>query len=233
MARTTPVRNSRHTDRGTDRDKDTDNWGMDTASVGWRCLDAVALRGHALGVADVVDVAGRCRRLRRHCWRRPRCLPAGPPPHRSRHRHRPRRSPLRSRPPRRRPSAVPTTALPTALCDAAAPGAAPPVCCQAYCRHATSSCWNASKFLPWPGRAMTDGPAGGGTAHAVATRAIPGTRRTATRCMRRFLAAIVGWRSLAASCILHQSRRSGGNQSRLILNSTLLRSPQSSIVKFR
>ena len=37
-------------------------------------------------------------------------------------------------------------------------------------------------------------------------------------------------RSLAASCILHQSRRSGGNQSRLILNNTLLRrhNPQSS-----
>jgi hypothetical protein len=29
-----------------------------------------------------------------------------------------------------------------------------------------SSCWNASKFLPSPGNAMTDGPAGGATVQA-------------------------------------------------------------------
>src|SRR5215472_1270580 len=90
------------------------------------------------------------------------------------------------------PSAVPTTALPTALCDAAASGDAPPVCCQAYWRHATSSCWNASKFLPWPGSAITDGPGGGATTQAFSASAMPGTSRMAARCIIRFLAVIVG-----------------------------------------
>src|ERR1700751_5433266 len=69
------------------------------------------------------------------------------------------------------PSTVPTAAEPTALCDAATPGDAPPVCCQAYCRHAMSSCWNAPKSFPWPGNAITDGPGGGATVQALSASA--------------------------------------------------------------
>src|SRR5579859_973980 len=65
------------------------------------------------------------------------------------------------------PSAVPATAVPTALCDAATPGATPPVWAHAYWRHVMSSCWNAAKSFPCPGKAITVGPAGGGTAHAL------------------------------------------------------------------
>ena len=128
----------------------------------------------------------------RHCWRRSRCQPADPAPA-------PIAAPAPAAPlaapiaaPVAAPSAVPTTALPTALCDAATPGDAPPVCCQANWRQNTSSCWNASKFLPWPGSAMTDGPGGGGTTHASSARAMPGASRITTRFMRRFLAMTVG-----------------------------------------